>query len=149
MMPLTRFDTIFCRPKPTPTPTAPEKIASAVDPDRAQHDQHRKSDQRGAGELAEQHLDRWREVTVGAQPRIQEIAQRHGAPERDQEQCGGLEHQQRRDAQAADADRGAVEPRDGLVEQPDDAAGANRPPAPIPAAPRRRSTRAESVSRPT
>ena len=29
MMPLTRFDTIFCKPKPTPTPTAPEKIASA------------------------------------------------------------------------------------------------------------------------
>jgi hypothetical protein len=29
MMPLTRLDTIFCRPKPTPTPTAPENTASA------------------------------------------------------------------------------------------------------------------------
>ena len=28
-MPLTRLDTIFCRPKPRPTPTAPEKKASA------------------------------------------------------------------------------------------------------------------------
>ena len=26
---LTRFDTIFCRPKPMPTPTAPENKASA------------------------------------------------------------------------------------------------------------------------
>jgi len=29
MMPLTRFDTIFCKPKPIPTPIAPEKKASA------------------------------------------------------------------------------------------------------------------------
>ena len=29
MMPLTRLDTIFCKPKPRPTPTAPEKNASA------------------------------------------------------------------------------------------------------------------------
>ena len=29
MIPLTRLDTIFCRPKPRPTPTAPEKKASA------------------------------------------------------------------------------------------------------------------------
>ena len=27
-MPLTRFDTIFCKPKPRPTPTAPENSAS-------------------------------------------------------------------------------------------------------------------------
>ena len=30
MMPLTKFDTIFCRPKPMPTPTAPLKTANAV-----------------------------------------------------------------------------------------------------------------------
>src|SRR6516162_6334540 len=29
MMPLMKFATIFCRPKPIPTPAAPEKIASA------------------------------------------------------------------------------------------------------------------------
>ena len=29
MMPLTRFDTIFCKPKPMPTPMAPEKKARA------------------------------------------------------------------------------------------------------------------------
>ena len=29
MIPLTRLETIFCRPKPRPTPTAPEKNASA------------------------------------------------------------------------------------------------------------------------
>src|SRR5258708_3776584 len=30
MIPLTKFDTIFCRPKPMPTPTAPLKTAKAV-----------------------------------------------------------------------------------------------------------------------
>ena len=30
MIPLTKFDTIFCRPKPRPTPTAPLKTAKAV-----------------------------------------------------------------------------------------------------------------------
>ena len=37
MMPLTKFDTIFCRPKPRPTPIAPENNASAERsmPDRA------------------------------------------------------------------------------------------------------------------
>ena len=29
MIPLTRFETIFCKPKPRPTPIAPEKNASA------------------------------------------------------------------------------------------------------------------------
>src|SRR5437773_1160367 len=30
MMPLTKFETIFCRPKPSPTPTAPLNTAKAV-----------------------------------------------------------------------------------------------------------------------
>ena len=30
MMPLTKFDTTFCRPMPMPTPSAPEKTVSAV-----------------------------------------------------------------------------------------------------------------------
>ncbi len=76
MMPLTRFDTIFCRPKPTPTPTAPEKNASAERsmPTGRQHDHHREGDQHQPDQLADQHLDRRRQVGGGLQPPVEEVA---------------------------------------------------------------------------
>ena len=66
-----------------------------VDADRAEHDQHREGDQRGADQLAEQHLDRRRQVLVGLQPLVEEVAERDRAPEREQQQRRGLERQQR------------------------------------------------------
>ena len=129
-MPLTRFDTIFCRPKPTPTPTAPEnkRERGEIDPDRAQHDQHREGDERDADELAEQHLDRRREVLVAPQPPVEEVAGGARGPQRQQQQRRGLERQQRGDPQSADDDAGGVQ-RVAItsVQQAEDAERRDRP----------------------
>ncbi len=64
MMPLTKLATIFCRPKPTPTPIAPEKIASddRLMPTAAEHDGDGGDDQQQPHHLDQQHLQRRRQV---------------------------------------------------------------------------------------
>ncbi len=129
MMPLTRFDTIFCRPKPMPTPTAPEKIASAeksMPTEPSTISTAKVTSATRASLPSSTWIDGVRS-SIGAQPRVEEVAQRDRAPQRDQEQRRGLEREQRRDPQAADHDAGAVEPGDHLVEQADDAERRDRP----------------------
>ena len=55
-MPLTKFETIFCRPKPMPTPTAPLNTAKRgqVDADRIEADQQRHRNQCDPHEIAGQ-----------------------------------------------------------------------------------------------
>ena len=64
MMPLMKLATIFCRPKPMPTPAAPVKIASAerLMPTALDGDREGEHHQREPDHLDQQHLDRRRQV---------------------------------------------------------------------------------------
>jgi hypothetical protein len=109
MMPLMKLATIFCRPKPMPTPTAPEKIASA---DRlmptALSAMRREHHQRHPDHLDQQHLDRRRQVGGLGDPAFDEIAGDVGQPQRHDQQRAELDQQQRRQPQAAEHDRDRI-----------------------------------------
>ena len=64
MMPQMKLATIFCRPKPMPTPTAPEKIASAdrLMPTALSTIDDGEHHQPQPEHLDQQHLDRRRQI---------------------------------------------------------------------------------------
>ena len=92
-----------------------------VDADRAQHDDDRDRHHADADQLAEQHLDRRRQPADVLDAAVEEVAGRGRGPQRHRQQHRGLEHQQRRDPQAADQDGARVERRHRVVEQAEDA----------------------------
>ena len=64
-----------------------------VDAHRAQDDDDRQRHQRNADQLADQHLNRGRQVGEMLQPPVKEIADSIARPQRHRQQCRGLHHQ--------------------------------------------------------
>src|SRR5947207_9441843 len=86
--PLTKFDTIFCRPKPTPTPSAPVKIASAERSIPVDRTTIRIASviSVSRAQLSDQNLKRGREIRRAMHAALEKIAQRGGRPHREHEQ---------------------------------------------------------------
>ena len=129
MMPLMKLATIFCNPKPMPTPAAPEKIASAerLMPTALMTTATAKIIRPSRIILTS---STWIEGVRSLDRVIRlsdEIAGDIGQPQRHHQQHAELDQQQRRQPQAAEHDRNRVQRIDGRIELAEDAQRRDHP----------------------
>ena len=131
MTPEMKLATIFCRPKPIPTPTAPEKIANAERsmPTALSAIDDREHDQGDADQLDQQHLDRRRQVRGAGDPALDEGAERRSSPTAPRSAARRADQEQRRQPQTRRHDRGRIRIQrvDGRLQQADDAERGDEP----------------------
>ncbi len=98
-----------------------------IDPDGRQGNHNSESDQQQADQLADQHLDGRSEIGCGAYAPLKEVAGSVCRPQREQQQDGGLDDQERRHPQAADHHAHRVERCLHRMQQAEDAERGDRP----------------------